>query len=728
MLATRRTIVGDPRLPGLRWVLIGFSAVVFASLTYLTSYKNFFYDEWDFVTKDRPWDVNLLLLSHNGHWLTIPILVWKLLFISIGIGSHVPYEAVLLVAHVAAVLLLFALVRRRSGDLPAFAAALTLLVLGAGATDITWAFQIAFVGSVVFGLLAMLLLDGAKGFSKRMYAASGSLLLSLMCSGVGLAFLAAVGTELLLARGRRRLLVGLVLPIVAFGIWFAFYGAGLPGTPGAPCPTCAPTGFRADVHKGPIGLGFVATLANFVKAGLDASTAGIFGSATIWTPLLVIVAGLVIVHLFLQKKVPSWQIGMAAGAVAWFALVGLGRAQNGTSDATDSHYVYVGVVFLLPIVADAARMLPWRGLARPLLVGAFALCLLGNTTLLVGQAISQIDLMRTENAELQTVQVFRGAPDMDLNRGLDDVIMPQLNAASYFSATDALGSPVPKATIDSLKRLPSDAVDRAMLTLFGGALKAESDSGRSTSGLGCQNVDPSRGSTIDFRAPGGEWIVLDSAKDGTAYLSLGFSAPPLTKPLRQAALQAAAPEWIYLPDTGKPAAWQLRVETFSADVVRVCSTAPLDFEQSNNNTFRVDVASFAFGKGWSSVADPFAISQHSAKAASGTPAPNGAFGSEFVPGPGVYDVWYRARVTRDTSTAPEIILTLTDVTAQKYAASRTFAPNQAGTTYRWLQVDSNVVPVGEHLMRFQINIQATLSTDWYLDEAIMVPAGSPPPA
>ena len=58
MLATKRQIVGDPRSPALFWVLIGLSAGVFTSLLYLTAYKNFFYDEWDFVTKERPWDLN----------------------------------------------------------------------------------------------------------------------------------------------------------------------------------------------------------------------------------------------------------------------------------------------------------------------------------------------------------------------------------------------------------------------------------------------------------------------------------------------------------------------------------------------------------------------------------------------------------------------------------------------------------------------------------------------
>jgi hypothetical protein len=69
-------------------------------------------------------------------------------------------------------------------------------------------------------------------------------------------------------------------------------------------------------------------------------------------------------------------------------------------------------------------------------------------------------------------------------------------------------------------------------------------------------------------------------------------------------------------------------------------------------------------------------------------------------------------------------LTLTDVTANGYAGSNTFNPSQANTVYSWLQVASNVTPTGGHRVRFQINTSGALTTDWYVDEAIMVPAGS----
>ncbi|HXC77896.1 MAG TPA: hypothetical protein VNU19_12670, partial [Candidatus Acidoferrum sp.] len=249
MNPANRPRVGDVQSRALLPALLAVSALVFAGVLYLTRYKNFYYDEWDFVSLYRPSQSTSIWLPHNEHWVTLPILLWKLLFLVFGIGNHLPYQVAAVAVHVACVVLLFVLVRRWSGELPAFAAALTLLVLGSGATNIVWAFQVSWTLSTAFGLLAMLLVDGNPPFASRVPLVSIALLLSLMSSGIGLGFLAAVGAELFFDARRRRFLIALVVPVAAYGIWFVFFGAGLQGTPGAPCATCAPTGLGGDFHS-----------------------------------------------------------------------------------------------------------------------------------------------------------------------------------------------------------------------------------------------------------------------------------------------------------------------------------------------------------------------------------------------------------------------------------------------------------------------------------------------
>jgi len=68
--------------------------------------------------------------------------------------------------------------------------------------------------------------EGDPRFPSRMFAASACLIGSLMSSGVGLAFMAAIAVELALDKRRRRFLLVLVAPAAAFFEWFLAYGAG----------------------------------------------------------------------------------------------------------------------------------------------------------------------------------------------------------------------------------------------------------------------------------------------------------------------------------------------------------------------------------------------------------------------------------------------------------------------------------------------------------------------
>jgi len=726
-------LVGGARYPHLMLVVLGLSALVFAAVLYLTSYKNFFYDEWDFITSARPWNLNLLLLPHNEHWVTIPILVWKLLFVTVGLKSHIPYQAALLVTHVAAVLLLFVLIRRRSGDLPAFGAAVILLVLGSGWLNIVWAFQISFVGSVAFGVLAMLILEGEARLL-RILSVSAALLCSLMCSGVGLAFLCAVAVQVLADR-RWRYLWAFALPVVAFGVWFLTYGAELPGTPGAPCPTCLPKGFGANAHHGQITVAYIESLAGFVFTGLQATAAGVLGIVGVGAVLLPAFAVLVALHWFRQRGIEAWQLGQVAGILAWFTLVGLGRAQLGVGAAADSHYVYVGAVFLLPLIVDGARELPWRKLWKPVITGLFAVAVFGNALQLRGAALNQVELMRDENIELQTVAAFRGAPDMALNRTVDATIMPQLKAGSYLAATSELGSPLPPASVDSLRRLPPHLVNQEMVILFGDALKVTSDSGRSVAGIHCDTTDSQTGTTIDLEVPGGQWIRLQSAEKGDALLFLSFVGPPDSGPLRHLQLQPSVPSWVYLPNTGRAVVWRLRVQTPAVGVLQICGATgfqgpPVAY------VYRAEAEDGSLDPAWSVVQDADASSGRAVRIHAGTQVTsfkNDSFGPWVVPVPGLYDVWYRVKVASTAGAEAEMTLGLWDGTANTWVTFGRFAPTQVGTHYSWVRAAAAITPIPDHAVQYlaTFNAQtgpATLTTDWYVDQAVMVPTGSSPPA
>ncbi len=124
----------------------------------------FFGDEWDFLVSRGlgypPGSVHGIWFPHNEHWSTLPILAWRALYSLWHLSSYWPYLGLLLAVQALTVHLAWRACRR-AGASPwvSTAAALMLGFLGAGAEDFGWAFQVGFVGSVAFGLLAFDLLD-----------------------------------------------------------------------------------------------------------------------------------------------------------------------------------------------------------------------------------------------------------------------------------------------------------------------------------------------------------------------------------------------------------------------------------------------------------------------------------------------------------------------------------------------------------------------------------------
>jgi hypothetical protein len=695
-------------------VLIAVAPFVFGAVLYLTRHRNLLYDEWAWVVSRRGWDFYTFILPHGNHWSTLPILLWKVMFVTVGIRSHIPYQAALLVAHVSVVFLLFFLVRRRSGDVPAFAAALTLLVLGSGADEIVWAFQVAWAGSVAFGLLAMLLLEGSPPFPARLVPVSAALLASLMCSSVGVAFVVAVGAELLFDHERRPFLLALVVPVVAFFAWLLLYDTGR--VPGA-------GGITGDFLQGPKGWAYVTSVANFVLIGLRASAAGVVGWAWSGWLALPIVGLLIVWNSYRRRHLASWQIGLIVGVLFWFLLVSLGRVKIGVDQASQSRYVYVAVVFLLPLVVDLARELPWRGLWRPGLVAALGLVLIGNVTQLVDAAGSADSFMRYETAELQTVETFRDAPDIGFERNVDNGLIPMVNIRDYLAATRELGSPAKASDVESLRQLPDDSrmfVDRVMLNMFGDALKAQPVSPASVLDMRCQQIEPGALSALDLQVPDNHSVVVRSSNAGQVALYLGFVNPPTDLPVTYIDVPASTPVSIHIPNTGKRVVWQLRMRPSSLEQFVVC--------QPNSGAGLLDrysagASSFTLGPNWSVVVDAGTASGRAARVGPGTIGP-GAFSRPFLPGAGPYDLWYRVRVANNLSTSAQMLLTLVDVDSNRYVASATFRPDQLANSYSWIRVAQNFTPTRGHQMRFQANITAKLTTDWYLDEAVMVLTGT----
>jgi hypothetical protein len=324
------------------------------------------------------------------------------------------------VAHLANVVLLFELVRRRSGDAAALGAALLLLVLGAGWEDLLWAFQVAWLASVACGLGALLLLQAPR----RMAPATLLLAASLSFSAIGVVFATAAGVQLLLTPGRRRELSWLAPLAVALLAWYVAFGRF--GSHPNPPPTAS------NLLIDPL----------YVLWGLGQSLAGLIGEGG-WVGVPLLAAGIVALAWHWKRHGPDpFLVGLATGLVVFYLVTGLARAQLGYQQAGASRYVYVGAVAWLILLAEPASHLPWRGTWRPALAAVLFLACFNSGVLLFEFAAAKTVQMQRQVADLQALAAERGDPCLDRAARSDPLVMPQVMPPAYYRAIDRYGDPV----------------------------------------------------------------------------------------------------------------------------------------------------------------------------------------------------------------------------------------------------------------------------------------------
>jgi len=261
----------------------------------------------------------------------------------------------------------------------ATALALLFALLGAGAEDLAWAFQVGFVSSVLLGLLSMEVAEGPPSARDAPFplptfhgpvpwrdgAASLLALAALMCSTVGVATGIALGVLLLGRFGWQRALRVLAMPAGAFLAWFALAGhSGLKAT---------------GDYLGPAVFSKIPT---FVASNLAADVGKAAGWARGGPVLAIAVLAWVLLRswgtkgLFRRHPVV---LGGVIAAVVFYALAAVGRDRI-SATAAPSRYAYVGIALMLPTFAliltalrnlvDRRRPRPFPGQAREGRAGA----------------------------------------------------------------------------------------------------------------------------------------------------------------------------------------------------------------------------------------------------------------------------------------------------------------------------------------------------------------------
>ena len=401
-------------------MVVAAALMVCAVILWLTRTYTFYFDEWTFISTAPDWTLATYFRPHNEHPAILFRLVYSALLDTVGLRSYLPYMAALVVAHAANVVLLFELVRRRSGDLVALAAALLLLVLGAGWEDLLWAFQMAWLASVALGLGALLAMQNPR----RMAPATGLLAASLAFSGIGLAFAVAGTVQLLLTTPRRRDVLWLVPVGIALAAWYVAFGRF--GNHPNPQPTAG------NLLLDPL----------YTLWGMSQSVAGLIGEGG-WVGAAVLATAVAaLAWHWWRHGADSFEIGAAAGLVAFYLVTGLTRAQLGVQQSGASRYTYIGAVLWLILLAGPARNLPWRGTWRPALTACLFLACFNSAVLLFEFSVAKTAQMERAVADLQALAAERGDPCLDPDGHSDLLVMPQVTARLYYRAVDRYGDPV----------------------------------------------------------------------------------------------------------------------------------------------------------------------------------------------------------------------------------------------------------------------------------------------
>lgn len=322
------------RLDRVDLLFVAAAAAAGALILGLGAGLTFFADEWAFIETRALADPTTWFVPHNEHWATLSILVYRALVETIGIGSYMPYLAMLLVLHLSVATLVYQLIRRSSGPWLALAASAIVLVLGGGFENLLWAFQIGFVGSVLAGLAAILVFDASPLTPRRAALGVVLILASLASSGgTGIICCVAVGLELLLDERRRAMAVLLAFPAAVYGAWYVTIGR-----------------IGIEAHEGVFQLGGLSDVPPFVFTGLSTLAGTIVGVGIDLGRIVLIVAILAAVVAAARRRtfaIAPRAIACLVAILVFYALISLARSSVGVDTATLTRYTYVSTILLL---------------------------------------------------------------------------------------------------------------------------------------------------------------------------------------------------------------------------------------------------------------------------------------------------------------------------------------------------------------------------------------------
>ncbi len=502
-----------------------------AWLMYESRGTTLWFDDWIWALEYRDNSLDGLIGPHNGHPTLVPVLVYRLLFATVGIDQSAPYRAVGIAGHLLVVAVLFVYTLRRAGAGLALLAAVLILFFGPGWQNIVWGLQIGWLTSVAGGLGALMMLDRRDRTGD--VAACALILVTIAASGPGIAIAAGLVVEVVLTRGLRRSWIALA-PFGVFAVWWlAYQDSG------------------AVRHAVTLAPGFVADSASATLSAL----AGLSGpliteeSASLgWgRPLAVAAVALILWRLWRVERVPTRVLTLLAVLGAFWFLTALQRA--GIGPAESSRYVYVSAVFTVALAVELVRGLVITRRAWLVIGAAAALITVANA----GDMRSGAGFLRDQGlltrAGLTVLEIAEpvARPD-EPAEGIPGYPLVVVPVGRYFEMARDLGTPA--ASVEELAGAPESVrlrADEELAAIHEVTLQPSEAAGSGTAPPtvdsvaggdvtergGCVEFAPAAAGpadpppTVDLTVPPGGLLVTGAATVAVRRFAGGFPEDPI---------------------------------------------------------------------------------------------------------------------------------------------------------------------------------------------------------
>jgi hypothetical protein len=394
----RRTAAWAGSDDGARWafrVVLAFSVVM---LFIVGRNQWFIRDDWAFIfTRERIHQgtglADMLLIAQDGHWMTIPIVIYRIIHAIFGTGSYWPYLLPTMACHLGIVLLIRKL-SLRVGVSPWTATILagTFAVFGSGWENLVFAIQLVYNLSLLAFLVHLTLIDHEGPPDRRDAMGVVAGLVAVASSGFGPFFIVGTLLFMVLRRRWKAAAIATIPTALASAWWWLFWGQDPAG------------GASRSLAQMPA----------YVNRGLSAVFQGLTSTASLVGICLIATLA---VLLWRNRDAAAHDLMLSLAVTAVLIYIGLGieRSGFGVETAANSRYVYVAAALIIPAFGVAIDQLARIGTPA---VWAARLLLIGATAMNVSALRSNSnDWANRAIAERRVLELVAGSPALSSVEG-----------------------------------------------------------------------------------------------------------------------------------------------------------------------------------------------------------------------------------------------------------------------------------------------------------------------